>query len=121
MTTKQYSFERYLNVRAASGASFSPDSRHMSFLTDITGVPEVWSIPIDHSSSSHTHTVWPNQLTFRGERIARADFSPSEPVLLVAGEVGGNERTQLYLLSQDGATFSALTACPDVIHAFGGW
>ena len=41
-----YSFERYLNVRSAFGASFAPGGTSLSFLTDITGVAEVWSVPI---------------------------------------------------------------------------
>src|SRR6266571_6240311 len=118
MTTERYSFERYLNVRSAYGASFSPDGKRLSFLTDITGVAEVWSVPVD------VHALvpaWPNQLTFRNERVAGAYFSPTADVLLVAGDVGGNERTQLYMLSEDGSTFTALTAQPEVIREVGGW
>lgn len=118
MATKPYSFERYLNVRTAYGASFSPDGRRLSFLTDITGVAEVWSVPIDRHAA---RPLWPDQLTFRGERIASATFSPEANTLLVAGDVGGNERTQLYLLSADGSSLEALTAQPEVMYLFGGW
>jgi len=113
---EKYSFERYLNVRSAYGATFSPDGKHLSFLTNITGVDEVWSIPIDIHAPV---PAWPEQLTFRGERVAGAVFSPTTSVLLVSADVGGNERTQLYKL--DGSIFTALTAQPDVIHQFGGW
>lgn len=41
MANEGYGFERYLNVRSAYGASFSPDGSSVSFLTDITGVAEV--------------------------------------------------------------------------------
>jgi len=116
--TENYGFERYLNVRTASGASFSPDGSQLSFLTDITGVAEVWSTPIDVQSR---HPLWPNQLTFRGERVASAVFSPKADVLLVSGDVGGNELTQFYLLSADGSTFTALTERPEVMYIFGGW
>jgi dipeptidyl aminopeptidase/acylaminoacyl peptidase len=118
MPTEKYSFERYLNVRFAYGPSFSPDGKQLSFLTDITGVAEVWSIPIGiHVPAS----AWPDQLTFRGERVAGAFYSPTADVLLVAADVGGNERTQLYTLSADGSTFTALTSKPDSIYQFGRW
>ncbi len=118
MATEQYSFERYLNVRTACGASFSPDGDRLSFLTDITGVAEVWCVPLN----AHTpRPLWPDQLTFRGERVASAVFSPRADLLLVSGDVGGNERTQLYTLSADGATLAALTGRPDVIYTFGAW
>lgn len=118
MPTEKYSFDRYLNVRSAYGASFSPDGGQLSFLTDITGVAEVWSVPIDIHSPV---PAWPNQLTFRGERVASATSSPVDDTLLVTADTGGNERTQLYTLSADGSTFAALTDQPDVIYHFGGW
>ena len=118
MTAEKYSFERYLNVRSASGASFSPDGRQLSFLTDITGVAEVWSVLVDMHA---TAPAWPEQLTFRGERVASATFSPTEDTMLVTADRGGNERTQLYTLSADGSTFTALTDQPDVIYQFGDW
>ena len=117
MMAERYGFERYLNIRTAYGASFSPDGTHMSFLTDITGVPEVWSVPIDLAAT----TPWPEQLTFRGERVASATFSPTNEMLLVSADIGGNERTQLHILGADGEAFTALTAQPEVIHQFGGW
>lgn len=118
MVTEIYSFERYLNIRSASGASFSLDGSQLSFLTDITGVAEVWSVPVDLRSS---YPAWPTQLTFRGNRTTNATFSPKENALLVSGDVGGSELTQLYLLSADGSTFIPLTSRPEVMYLFGGW
>ncbi|HLG61914.1 MAG TPA: S9 family peptidase [Ktedonosporobacter sp.] len=122
MGKAQYSFERYLNVRAAYGASFSPDGQILSFLTDITGVAEVWSVPvISQETAQAARPSWPSQLTFRGERIAGATFSPKEQTLLATGDVGGNELTQLYTLSADGSAFEALTSRPEVMYLFGDW
>lgn len=116
--TESHSFERYLNVRTAYGTSFSPDGKRISFLTDITGVAEVWSIPIDLSA---TTPAWPEQLTFSGERVQGASFSPVADTILVSADVGGNERTQLYTLSADGTFFIKLTDRPEVIYQFGDW
>jgi dipeptidyl aminopeptidase/acylaminoacyl peptidase len=118
VTKEPYSFERYLNVRMAYGPSFSPDGNQLSFLTDITGVAEVWSVAVDRQT---VRPFWPEQLTFRAERVSSATFSPKADTLLVAGDMGGNERTQLYLLSADGASWTALTDQPDAIFHFGGW
>jgi len=118
MPTSPYDFERYLNVRSAYGASFSPNSKHLSFLTDITGVAEVWSVPITLDTSPPS---WPDQLTFRNERIAAADFSPTEDTLLLTADVGGNELTQLYTLSADGSIFTPLTDQPEIIHTSARW
>ncbi len=114
----EYSFERYLNVGMAYGASFSPDGQQLTFLTDITGVAEVWSVPVDLHAAS---PAWPQQLTFQGDRVAGAVFSPTKNVLLASCDVGGNELTQLYALSADGSTFVPLTNRPDIMYLFGGW
>lgn len=118
MATEKYSFERYLNVRTAYGPSFSPDGNSLSFLTDITGVAEVWNVSINIRAST---PPWPSQLTFRGERVAGVSYSPTADTMLVSADIGGSELTQLYLLSGDGASFTALTQQPKVIFSFGGW
>ena len=112
-----YSFERYLNVRTAHGPSFAPDGRTLTFLTNITGVDEVWSVPVDVRATAPS---WPSQLTFRGERVAAAAYSPAAETLLVSADVGGSERTQLYRMSADGAEFSALTDRPETIYTIAG-
>lgn len=118
MASETYSFERYLNVRMAYGPSFSSDGSTLSFLTDITGVAEVWSVPIDVHAARPS---WPEQLTFRGERVAGAIFSPKGDTLLVLADVGGNERTQLFALSSDGSSFVPLTNKLEAIYQFGDW
>ena len=118
MPPEQYSFERYLNVRSAYAPSFSHDGKRLSFLTNITGVAEVWSVPIDIRAAT---PAWPDQLTFRGDRVAGASYSPVADLLLVSADVGGNERDQLYSLSADGTVFTALTSQPETIYRFGGW
>jgi len=55
------------------------------------------------------------------DRVTGAWPSPCSERLVVTADVGGNERTQLYLVEQPGATPRALTSKLDVIHQFGGW
>jgi dipeptidyl aminopeptidase/acylaminoacyl peptidase len=118
MTTPKYTFERYLNTRMAYGASFAPDGRRLTFLTNITGVAEVWSVPIDVSAAT---PPWPEQLTFVGDRVDGASYSPVEDRLMVSADVGGSEHMQLYLLSGDGASLLPLTTQPESIYQFGSW
>jgi dipeptidyl aminopeptidase/acylaminoacyl peptidase len=118
MPKASYNFERYLNVRSAYGASFSPDSTHLSFLSDITGVAEVWSVPVDiHTSSS----AWPDQLTFRNERVAGIDYSPNADVMLLLADSGGSELTQLYMLNANGSELTNLTDSPEIIYTSATW
>jgi dipeptidyl aminopeptidase/acylaminoacyl peptidase len=107
-----YEFARYLKIRGAWGASWSPDARKVSFLTEITGVPQVWEVPVDGP-------LWPEQLTFYEERVSSAEYSPTAHRLLFGMDAGGNERTQLFLL-EDGEV-EDLTRAPGAIHYSGGF
>jgi Tol biopolymer transport system component len=106
-----YEFARYLKIRAAYGATWSPDGRRIAFLTDITGVPQAWEMP--------TSGGWPEQLTFDDERVSGVYYSPKENRIVYSMDAGGNERAQLFLLG-DGEERD-LTRAPDAIHYFGGF
>ncbi len=118
MARDEYGFERYQNVRSAYGASFSPDGSRLSFLSDITGVPEVWAVALDAQRAT---PPWPEQITFRGERAWSARFAPTGDALLVTGDVGASELNQHFLVSGDGAQIETLTPRADRIYQFGGW
>ena len=106
-----YDFGRYLKIRGAWGASWSPDGGRVAFLTEITGVPQVWEISSEGG--------WPEQLTFYEERISGAKYSPAENRLVFGMDAGGNERAQFFLLENDRVT--DLTRAPDAIHQSGAF
>jgi dipeptidyl aminopeptidase/acylaminoacyl peptidase len=105
------SIERYLNVRNAYGASFSPGD-DLAFLFDATGTPQVWSLA--------DAGQWPDQHTFFDERVTFASYSPEREELIFGMDEGGNERAQLFRLAADGDIHS-LTDSPDAKHRWGGW
>jgi len=117
---KSTSIARYLNVRQAYGPTFSGDGKRLAFLTDITGMPQVWQIPLTNETGT---ILWPEQLTFETDRVMMAQFSPAEGgSLLYTRDTGGNEKQQLFLLSEDGSPDANLTqGFEDVTHAFGAW
>lgn len=111
----QFPFSRYLNIRSAYAPSFSPDGQHIAFLTNITGVPQVWRIAVGGG--------WPDQLTFFGDRCGFVAYSPTDDQMVFGMDAGGNERQQLFLLSlsDGGQIIRPLTDEPEAIHGFGGW
>jgi dipeptidyl aminopeptidase/acylaminoacyl peptidase len=106
-----YEFARYLKIRAAYGATWSPDGRRLAFLTDITGVPQAWEVPVGGG--------WPEQLTFHEERVSGVRYSPKGNKLVYSMDVGGNERSQLFLLGN--GEERDLSRAPEAIHYFGGF
>lgn len=109
----QFPVERFLNMRSATSPTLSPQGNEVAFLTNITGVPQVWKIALTGG--------WPDQLTFFRDRVARLEWSPRGDWIAFSLDLGGNERWQIHLVSPDGATVRQLTNEPKVIHNFGAW
>ncbi|MCA3749204.1 MAG: S9 family peptidase [Rubrobacter sp.] len=109
----RYGFGRFLKIRGAYGAGWSPDGRRVTFITSITGVPQAWEVPEGGG--------WPEQLTFHEERVGRAEYPPVGERLLYSMDTGGNERMQLFLLDRRTGIERNLTRRPDAIHQFGAF
>jgi dipeptidyl aminopeptidase/acylaminoacyl peptidase len=119
----RFPIDRFLNIRSALGPSFSPDGRFVSFLSNITGVAQLWQVPAEGG--------WPVQLTFTTESVRGGHYSPVIYDLVYSMDTGGNERTQLYRLHGvvggtdhglgDGWLSEDISNHPRAIHTFGGW
>ena len=107
-----FDIERYLRVRTATNLTFSPDGERVAFVTDITGVPQVWSLSREGG--------WPQQLTFHSERVSQVKYSPTDDdLLLYSMDAGGNERMQIFTVDAEGSRSRQLTDEPESIHRFG--
>jgi dipeptidyl aminopeptidase/acylaminoacyl peptidase len=106
-------FSQYLNIRDAYAPSFSPDGKRISFITNITGIPQAWVVNVEGG--------WPDQITFGTERVSQARFSPKSDQLVFLRDIGGNENTQIYLVNGDGSNERRMTQADDVMHIFGNW
>ncbi len=119
--TKKYPISRYLNTRASYFPSFTSDGKQIAFITDITGVPQVWKVRFFPDSESE---LWPDQLTFTPERVNGVWYSPAlgNTRLIFDRDVGGDEKMQLFLLSPDGDVSTCLTERHEKArHIFGEW
>ncbi len=107
-----FPLERYLNVRMAYAPSWKHDGSGVAFLTNITGLPQSWLV--DRAGG------WPNQLTFRSDRVSFQAYSPVSSALVFGEDAGGNERTQFFLL-EEGRVEVPLVYQPDAFHIWGDW
>jgi dipeptidyl aminopeptidase/acylaminoacyl peptidase len=118
----RFGIDRFLNIRTAVDPSFSPDGRFLAFLSNITGVSQVWQVPIEGG--------WPVQLTFSSEPVHAVYYHPLRHELIYSMDTGGNERNQLHWLRSigqadhglgEGWLSTDLSKAPKAIHSFGGW
>lgn len=120
-TDTSYPISRYLNVHQAYFPSFASDGRRLAFLSNITGIPQIWQVLLSSESDA---ILWPDQLTFETDRVMGVWCSPAagDRRLIYARDVGGDENAQLFLLTADGATETPLTTgYADAMHIFGAW
>lgn len=101
----------YLHVRTARNPVYSPDGNTISFLTDYTGLPQVWDLNKEEG--------WPTQSSFTEERVMFVDYIQETTNRIIGMDEGVNERGQLFLLKDDGGLVP-LTNSPDHIHHYGG-
>lgn len=108
---QNFSIERYLNIRSATSPTFSPDGRKIAFLTNITGTSQIWFVDADGG--------YPEQMTAFNDNVSFVEWLPDGKGLIFGKAVGGNENTQFFWMSNDGAIVKELTNSPQVRHNFG--
>src|SRR5690348_10299753 len=109
----EYQIEDFLEIKRSFRPSFSPDGSSVAFLSDLSGVAQIYLVPRQGSDIK--------QLTSYPEPINDLAFSPTNNELLFAMAQGGNERFQLYLFNMSSGETERLTNNDVAIYRFGGW
>ena len=109
-----HSLKRYLSIKSAYSPDFSPDDQRVAYLSDLTGVPQIW---MTGTSAPRA----PQQITLEDERIGFLSFATKSERIAFGIDRGGAERFQIQLLGDGGDTVVKLTDEPNVIHNWGDW
>ena len=110
ISAQNYSIERYLNMRSAGSPTLSVDGKRLAFLTNITGTSQVWMM--DSSGG------YPEQITSYQDNIGFIEWSPNGSGLVFGKARGGDENTQFFWMSNDGAEIRELTNDPKTRYNF---
>lgn len=105
--------QRFIEVRSASAPAYAPDGTTLFFLSNITGVPQVWSLTAG--------TPWPRQITFFPDRVMSLHVCPAGRLLCISADMSGTENAQLFLGDYEAVNVRDLSGDPDHIYQFGGW
>lgn len=111
--SKNYRIQDFLEIKYATGASFSPDGSKIAFLSNLTGVSQLYLISRDGGKIE--------QLTFYEEPIIFASFSPTKEKVIFGMGKGGDEKIQFFLFDIESKTVRSITNQPEIIHRWGGW
>ena len=98
----QESIRRMAKVGRCWSPSFSPDQTQLAFVSDLTGSPQVWRIPVQGG--------FPEAVTSFDAQVRKVIWSPKDDWLAVESAPGGGMNTQIDILRPDGTGCRRLTA-----------
>ncbi|HXW95687.1 MAG TPA: S9 family peptidase [Nitrososphaerales archaeon] len=101
---------RFLSVRSAFNPTYSSDDKKLIYLSDMTGVPQVWSVDIEGGA--------PQQLTYYEDRVGVVSGAKKKDAFVFTKDHGGDENFQLFLMEKGAGELQQLTDDPEVIHDF---
>jgi dipeptidyl aminopeptidase/acylaminoacyl peptidase len=108
-----YTLKDFLSVRSATEPSFSPDGKHIAYLSNISGTFQIYLVPREGGEAK--------QLTSYPDPIDGFSFSPTNNQLIFSKANGGDEKFQIFLLNVETLEVQKLTDNPDVRYDWGNW
>lgn len=88
-------------IGSSSNPSFSPDGKRIAFISNVTGIPQAWTVP--------TAGGWPELITAFDDPVSTLSWSPDGSWILLSLAPGGGMNVQLYLVRPDGSELKRLT------------
>ena len=81
--------------------SFSPDGTRLALISDLSGIPQIWTIP--------TAGGWPQRVTSLDDPVSSVQWSPDGEWLAFGLAPGGGMNQQIYVIRPDGTGLRRLT------------
>lgn len=100
-------------IGVSYGGVFSPDGARVAFMTNASGVPNVWMADADGSNLQ--------QLTESEDQVGSVNWSPRGHTLAIDIAPGGGLNSQIYLMPADGGEMRMITAGGEVNNWLNGW
>ncbi|HEY4679252.1 MAG TPA: hypothetical protein VIJ01_18950, partial [Candidatus Angelobacter sp.] len=92
---------RMARVGSAVAPRFSPDGKWVSFISNMSGSPQVWVVPAEGG--------YPRMVTNGDDPVTEQQWSPASDWIAVGIAPGGGLNTQIYVVKPDGTGMKLLT------------
>jgi len=107
------SVARMARVGSAVAPRFSPDGKWVSYISNMSGAPQVWIVPSEGG--------YPRMVTNGDDPVTQQEWSPASDWLAIAIAPGGGLNTQVYVVKPDGTGMRLLTQGGKDNNAFNAW
>jgi dipeptidyl aminopeptidase/acylaminoacyl peptidase len=98
---KIYGINQFFAIRQIIDFSISSDGKTIAFITNTSGLPNIWTIPIQGG--------WASQITIADNAIRGLNYSPTKKELIFFSDNKGDENLQIYKVSDNGGEIDYLT------------
>ena len=100
-------------IGSSTSPTFSPDGHRVAFLSNLSGVPQVWI--------ASSEGGWPSMVTALEDPVGAVEWSPDGEWLAIAVAPGGGMNQQVYLVRPNGTDLRRLTDGGRETNSLGGW
>ncbi len=104
---------RMARVGSAVAPRFSPDGKWVSFISNMSGAPQVWIVPAEGG--------YPRMVTNGDDPVTQQEWSPASDWIAVTIAPGGGLNTQIYVVKPDGTGMKLLTLGGKDNNGFNEW
>jgi len=106
--------ERMARVSFSNSPSLSPDGRNVAFISNRSGVPQVWITTTDGFGE-------PRQVSSFDDPVTGVDWSPDGEWIALSVAPGGGLNEQIYLIHSDGSGLKRITDGGKENNRLAGW
>ena len=104
---------RMAKVGSCSSPAFSPDGLQIAFVSNLSGLPQVWTVAADGG--------WPQPVTALDDQVGQVRWSPDGRWLAFSVAPGGGMNTQVYVVRPDGKELRRVTEGGKENNQLDGW